>query len=48
MKVTGIRTGLGKERVFQLHWVDMETGQIGRRQLKRAQVAEFFANREAR
>ena len=34
------------KRVFQLHWVDMETGEICRRQLKRDQVAEFFANRE--
>ena len=33
------------KRVFQLHWVDMETGEICRRQLKRQQVAEFFANR---
>ncbi|MBT8360951.1 MAG: IS110 family transposase [Deltaproteobacteria bacterium] len=33
------------KRVFQLHWVDMETGEISRRQLKRQQVAEFFANR---
>ena len=34
------------KRVFQLHWVDMETGEICRRQLKRKQVAEFFANRK--
>jgi transposase len=33
------------KRVFQLHWVDMETGEICRRQLKRQQVAEFFVNR---
>lgn len=33
------------KRVFQLHWVDMETGEICRRQLKRQQVAEFFFNR---
>jgi len=46
MKVTVFGLDLAK-RVFQLHWVDMETGEIGRRQLKRAQVAEFFANREA-
>ena len=32
--------------VFQLHIVDIETGEIQRRQLKRAKVAEFFANRE--
>ncbi|MGI9570943.1 MAG: IS110 family transposase [Desulfobulbia bacterium] len=34
------------KRVFQLHWVDMETGEICRRQLKRQQVAEFFVNRD--
>jgi transposase len=34
------------KRVFQLHWVEMETGEICRRQLKRKQVAEFFANRK--
>ena len=32
--------------VFQLHIVDIETGEIQLRQLKRAKVAEFFANRE--
>jgi transposase len=32
--------------VFQLHIVDVETGEIQRRQLKRAKVAEFFANRQ--
>ena len=34
------------KRIFQLHWVDRETGEICRRQLKRGQVAEFFVNRE--
>ena len=34
------------KRIFQLHWVDRKTGAICRRQLKRVQVAEFFANRE--
>lgn len=33
------------KNVFQLHIVDAETGEIQRRQLKRAKVAEFFANR---
>ena len=33
------------KRIFQLLWVDMETGEICRRQLKRQQVAEFFVNR---
>jgi transposase len=32
------------KNVFQLHIVDAETGEIQRRQLKRAKVAEFFAN----
>lgn len=45
MQVTTIGLDLAK-RVFQLHWLDMETGEICRRQLKRAQVVEFFANRE--
>jgi transposase len=34
------------KNVFQLHIVDAETGEIQRRQLKRAKVAEFFANRQ--
>jgi transposase len=33
------------KRIFQLHWVDAETGEICRRQLRRGQLAEFFANR---
>ncbi len=32
--------------IFQFHLVDHETGEIERRQLKRAKVAEFFANRQ--
>jgi transposase len=44
MKVTVFGLDLAK-RVFQLHWVDMETGEIGRQQVKRAQLAEFFAKR---
>jgi transposase len=31
--------------VFQLHWVDVETGEVGRRRLRREQVLPFFANR---
>ena len=46
MNCTIIGLDLAK-RVFQLHWVNMETGEICRRQLKRQQVAEFFATREA-
>ena len=34
------------KNVFQLHIVDAETGEIQRRQLKRAKVAEFFSNRQ--
>jgi len=44
MKVTTFGLDLAK-RFFQLHWVDMETGEICRRQLKRNDVVEFFANR---
>jgi transposase len=44
MKITTFGLDLAK-RVFQLHWVDMETGEICRRQLKRSEVAEFFAKR---
>lgn len=29
--------------VFQLHIVDVETGEIQRRQIKRAKLTEFFA-----
>jgi transposase len=32
------------KNVFQIHLVNAETGEIHRRQLKRAKVAEFFAN----
>ena len=35
------------KNVFQLHVVDVETGEIQRRKLKRAKVAEFFANRQS-
>lgn len=34
------------KNVFQLHIVDVETGEIQRRQLKRAEVAEFFSNHQ--
>lgn len=43
MECTIIGVDLAK-RVFQLHWVEMKTGEIFRRQLKRRQVAEFFNN----
>ena len=32
--------------VMQLHWVDMETGEIHRKQLKRRALLEFFVNRQ--
>lgn len=44
MNVTVFGLDLAK-RVFQLHWVDVETGEISRRQLKRHQMVEFFSNR---
>jgi transposase len=44
MKTTTFGVDLAK-RVFQVHWVDMETGEIGRRQLKRDQLVRFFASR---
>lgn len=35
------------KRVFQVHGVDVTTGEIDTRRLKRERVLEFFANREA-
>jgi len=34
------------KRVMQLHWVDWETGEIHRKQLRRGKLLEFFVNRE--
>lgn len=34
------------KRVFQLHWIDMQTGEIVSVQLKREQFLEHFANRQ--
>ena len=31
------------KNVMQLHWVDSETGEIGRKKLPRARLSEFFA-----
>lgn len=45
MKLTIYGLDLAKH-VFQLYWVDMETGEIFQRQLKRGQLVMFFANRE--
>ena len=35
------------KRVFQLHWVEMRTGEIVKLQLKREQFLEHFANRNS-
>ena len=40
--VVGVDTA---KRVFQLHWVDMETGEIVDLKLTRAKFLEYFANR---
>ncbi len=45
MKGTTFGLDLAK-RLFQVHWVEMETGEICRRQLRRAEMMEFFAQRE--
>jgi transposase len=44
MKVTTYGLDLAK-RLFQVHWVDVVTGEICRRQLKRAEVAELAHDR---
>ena len=33
--------------VMQLHWIDSETGEIGRKKLTRAKLGEFFATRQS-
>ena len=43
MNCTELGLDLAK-RVLQVHWVDVETVEIFRHQLKRQQMAEFFAN----
>jgi len=43
MKTTTFGVDLAK-RVFQVHWVNMETGEINRRQLRREQLVTFFAS----
>ena len=40
--VVGVDTA---KRMFQLHWVDMETGEIVDLKLTRAKFLEHFANR---
>ena len=42
--VVGVDTA---KRVFQLHWVDLETGEVVDRRLTRAKFLEHFANRVA-
>jgi transposase len=44
MKLTAVGVDVAK-RVFQLHWVEPETGEIVSRQIKRAGFLEHFANR---
>ena len=46
MKRTTIGLDLPK-LLFQVHSVDERTGEITREKLKRGQVLEYFANREA-
>lgn len=43
------RTAYGLDlakNVMQLHWVDAQTGEIGRKKLPRTKLAEFFAQRQ--
>ncbi|MGF6604809.1 transposase [Paraburkholderia sp. GAS448] len=42
MKTTTFGVDLAK-RVFQVHWVDMDTGEINRKQFRREQLVTFFA-----
>ena len=46
MELTVIAIDIAK-KVFQLHWVEPETGSIEQLKLKRAQVLPWFANRQA-
>jgi transposase len=43
MELTTYGLDIAKQ-VFQVHWVDGESGEIKRKKLKRAQMLEFFAN----
>ncbi|MDD2749696.1 IS110 family transposase [Acidithiobacillus thiooxidans] len=45
MQITTYGLDLAK-KVMQLHWVDMETGEIHRKQMKRRALLEFFVNRQ--
>jgi transposase len=44
MKLTAVGVDVAK-RVFQLHWIEPETGEIISKQIKRAVFLEHFANR---
>jgi transposase len=46
MNITTYGLDLAK-RVFQVHWVEPETGEVKRRTLARAEVSAFFARRAA-
>jgi hypothetical protein len=43
MTHTAVGVDIAKN-VFQLHWVEPETGEIVRRQIKRAAFVKHFAN----
>src|SRR6267142_4547043 len=45
MQVTTYGVDLAK-RVFQVHWVEAQTGEVKRKTLLRQEVGEFFAQRE--
>ena len=45
MELTVIAIDIAK-KVFQLHWVERDTGSIERLKLKRAQMLPWFANRQ--
>jgi transposase len=46
MNCTAVGVDIAKN-VFQLHYVDQETGEIVNKPIKRAKFLEFFANRSA-
>jgi transposase len=46
MQVTTYGVDLAK-RIFQVHWVEAQTGEVKRKTLLRHEVSEFFAQREA-
>lgn len=40
--VVGVDTA---KQVFQLHWIDADTGEVFSKQLKRAKFLEYFMNK---